>query len=540
MKFQKFWNGVVVYALLLGSAIPVIGADLNFTYPEIPLTAPGSLPLTQVNVDFDNANVLHSVWTDDVSSVKQTYGSIVFRDGFVIGKFPAMEQTPDNYALPFIHRNEGDTSKMFVFAINQTAIISNSRIESAYWDLTFLPDAPGVTQTDFFIAGTADTLDRSMVDMLSVNEMVVCAIVVTPDIHVRAFDTISRTWGAPTVIPAGANQYLTMPRLAKDDSWNIYLSYDLYNMPTLEHFLMVRRTLTSEQIIDWLPEVIVTSSMGGAFSAELAVTGSSLFQKTALVYATGSSPIQIFSNVATGNTWPMSGPWPNPSPALATAIPFVTAFKGPEIAYSPDGSRLYIVWADDRESLNAEVYGVTSYDGGMTFGGFEVLTDSAENEFIPETPRIAVGTDLGNLAVSFIRTAGAGSSPFVLLSMADFLDTCDNAPDLYWDTSPGVTVDFGTFLSPPASYRLANAKDRGTLLRDYGLIEQTGVVSLNFYDDPLITGVDFIVGLENANSKGVIRMLGVQKRYNTAKLFLQQQWNLDRFRNPATDRVASD
>ncbi len=92
------------------------------------------------------------------------------------------------------------------------------------------------------------------------------------------------------------------------------------------------------------------------------------------------------------------------------------------------------------------------------------------NLFITENPRIVAGTELGNLAVGFIRSDGSGSNPYVLVSIADFLDSCDNPPDTLWDGYAGVTVDTGTDFSPPACYRLANDEMRWNIvagLRDH-------------------------------------------------------------------------
>jgi len=308
-------------------------------------------------------------------------------------------------------------------------------------------------------------------------------------------------------VAVGFNQIFSFPRLAKDESKYIYLSYDLYDLDDLQHHLTARRSDLPESVNTWLPEVTIDSSYDGSFQAEMVIEGSSLQQKTAFVYSAGTSPLQIFVNAASGNTWPTDA-WYG-IPVVAASLPAtVSMLKGPNMAYAPGGSRLYVVWADDRDTFNSEVYGVVSYDGGFSFNAVETLTNM--DKPIPEAPRVAVGTELGNMAVSFIAAEGAGSSPYVLLSVADFLDPCDGLPDVYWTSDSGVTVDYGVFFSPPASYRLETENLKGTLLRDYGPIEQSGSVSLLFYDDPTITTADFEVGLENGNAKGVIRMLGVR------------------------------
>ena len=501
-------RGLVCLCCLL---IPLgnVYAGFDFTYPAIQLADGGSLPLEEVSVDFDNAGALHAVWKDNVSNVEQIYGTTVFRDGSYLGKFPAMICVPtQDYGLPHIFRNITDTSKMFAFAINRDAIPLNSLVEGAYWDLSFLPAAPGVLP----LVGTAQIMssvpiDRDQFDMISVGGIVVFAVSIYPNIVIRPYDISSQTWGVETMIPANANHTLSFPRLAMDEPGYIYLSYNSRHMMLYDNELFVVRSSSPELTGSWLSPASVATDPSIAFRAALAVEGQSLGQKTALVYLNYTLPQQIVANVALGNTWPTEGIWPG-VPIVATSLSGGTDLLGPDAAYAPGGTRLYIVWADDREVSNYELYGVTSYDGGLSFGIEETLTDA--NVPIPEPPRIAVGTELGNLAVSFVRSEGAGKSPYILMSVGDFLDTCDNLPELFWDSYPGVNVEYSFFFSPPASYQLVNAKQRGSLLRDFGTLEQTGHVSLYFYDDPSIIGADFWVAMENANSKGVIRMLGVR------------------------------
>lgn len=514
MKRGTVKNGVLVCLCVLGMAVTDAFAGFDFVHPEIMLEDGGSLPLNEINIDFDNDNSLHAVWTDDVVSIKQIYGSVVMRNGTVIGKFPAMIGNPtQSYGLPHIFRNGVDTSKMYEFAINRDEISPESILEGASWDLTLLPDAPGTSPLSSAQIIGAGIIDRSKFDMVSVGDSIIFAVSESPHIEIRRYSVSSDTWETPYYIYAGANNLLLYPRLAKDDSGCIYLSYNDYNDVSYDSYLLIRRTSIPDQVNFWLPDVTVESAYMTQFMAELAVEGQSIDQKTALVYTTGPSPLQIVANVALGNMWPSEGTWPG-TPVVAATMPgAVSMFQGPDVAYSPGGSRLYIVWADDRESLNSEVYGVTSYDGGLSFQPVETLTDA--NLYVPEPPRIVAGTEPGNLAIGFIRADGAGSSPYVLVSVADFLDPCDNSPETYWDESAGVSVDYVTYFSPPASYRLANDKLKGTLLQDYGTLEQTGYVSLYFYDDPAITGTDFLVGLENTNSKGVIRMLGVRNESTT-------------------------
>jgi len=84
---------------------------------------------------------------------------------------------------------------MFVFAANNTLFSPDTQIETAYWDLTLLPDPPGVTRTADAMMGTLIPLDTTQYDMVSVGEMVVYAVSDSTGIRLRVFDTVSRTWG---------------------------------------------------------------------------------------------------------------------------------------------------------------------------------------------------------------------------------------------------------------------------------------------------------------------------------------------------------
>ena len=509
MKRGTWKKGGMVCLWLLIMAAQGAYAGFNFIRPAIMLTDGGSLSYSEVNIDFDNDNALHAVWLDDISGYKQIFGTSVLRDGTVLGKFPAMISTPSqNYGLPHIFRNAADTSKMYEFAINRNIIEPDSLLEAAYWDLTLLPAAPGVIPFGSINLNTANTVGGSHFDMVSAGSLIVYAVTVSPAIHIRPYNVSGGYWDSETIISPEANHVLSYPRLSKDETGCIYLSYNSQHITFLDNELYVMRTSLPNQTVLWLPAVSVAASPDSMFRAELTVEGLSVDQKTALVYTTGPSPIEIVANVAMGNMWPSEGVWPG-VPVVAAAIPgSVTMFLGPDAAYSPGGSRLYITWADDRELSNSELYGIISYDGGLSFGSTETLTDL--NMYIMEPPSIISGTELGNLAVGFILSDGDGSNPYALVSQSDFLDACDDSPALFWDGYAGVTVDSGTYLSFPACYRMASESLKGTLLQDYGTLEQTGYISLYFYDDPAITGTDFLVGMENANSKGVIRMLGVR------------------------------
>jgi len=473
-----------------------------------------------VDIGFDNADRLHAVWSEDMGGgIWHLDGTVIQPDMFVLIPFGAVGGNPAyRYDHPFIFRNDFDTGKMYVHAL-ETASGADYKALPAQWDLAGLPGQPTVMDLNKFQTASAAGINRDQVDVLSVGNYMVYAVETYPNIEYNVFDVAGNSWNTTAEV-VGEMYEIHNPRLAKDASGYVYLAYEQYDGAFWS--LRIRRSLNPLNMTPVLDlnttSFQIFSSDSGSYNAELAVTGPGGAEKVALVYqdpdaATG---IEIACSMAQSMNWGGTS-WTGTTSTI-NFLGSASLAMGPGAAYDANGNTLYVVWSDNRIGYD-QLYGMTSYDGGLTFNPEELLLSSGE--YIVERPVVTTGTQPGTLAVAYMRTGGGGTSPYVLASMPTFYDTCDVDPGAtgFWTASPGVTsIDPAPIIpvSPPKCYEMANADGRGQLLRDFGTQEHTGSVDLYFYDDddPSI-GEDFFVGMENTNARGVIRMLGVKNDTST-------------------------
>ncbi|HPQ40406.1 MAG TPA: hypothetical protein PLV45_08530, partial [bacterium] len=444
-------------------------------------------------------------------------GTVVQPDMFVLTPFGAVNGNPIyRYDHPFVFRNDYDSSKMYVHILEAGG--AEYKTAPAQWDLNDLPGTPTVTDLAQFLMSSATGLSRDQLDVLSVGNFIVYVIEAGPDLRYNFYNVATDTWNSTEgVIAAALNHQLRNPRLAKDDSNYIYLCYEDVFPTAPSYALTVRRSASAMTfpVLNWNSAIPAASSTLGYHYADLAVTGTSGSETTALVYQNpeAATGIELNRSVAQAMNW--SGTTWSGSTMTFNFMTSATVALGPAIEFDANGSTLYVVWADNRLGYD-EIYGMISYDGGMNFDPEQRLTFNSED--IVETPVIATGTQPGALAIAYVRTGGGGVSPYCLASMPDFYDTCDQDPATtgFWDGYSGVSVDLTvTPVSPPGCYRMATTPVKGQLIHSYGSVEHTGSLDLYFYDSMDMTiGNDFFAGMDNNAVKGIIRMLGVKNDVN--------------------------
>lgn len=489
-------------------------ANTLFTQPELMLVEESQEGIAQHSVDvaFDNANTLHSVWADTPSGITNPwiYGAWLFDNGFVHVPYRGYHGSDSyDYYLPFIERTSNFTDKMYVFGLEDNGSANLNGVV-AEWDLTQLPSEPGVSDiTEEMLAPNAISL-REMIDVIAYGDYLLYAYEYYPDIYLKRYNINSNTWDTlEEIIAAPINTLYSNPRLAVDDDNYVYLSYDVFTTPST-YELVVRRSTAPEIIDDFTVELTVNGTASDYLNADLAVSGPAAAPYVALSYVDREMTMaELHCTMQVRTDWTSS--WSGGVYGIASRN-LSDVIRGPVLAFDADGQTLYATWVDN-STLVDEVYAAVSYDGGVSFQPDQKLTDNGQT--IVDGPRIATGTNPGVVAIAYTRNSGTNTSPFVLYSIPEFFDKCDTDPANYWDSYGGVSLHYtGSVipLSPPACYRMATASARGQLLNDYGSLEHTGSVTLNFYDDDTITGSSdyFYVALENANSRGVIRMLGVR------------------------------
>jgi len=499
--------GICVIAIFMCLSTVTVQGSFTFSLPEQMLSDPGSESTPQWNADicFDSVNRLHAVWVDTIFSTPEIYGTVVNRMGQIQHQFNGYHPLIGNdYYMPFMQKNLYDTNKMCVFAIEDFSGPYVRGVNSE-WDLSTLPLEPGVTNINTFdLAITTSPSTRNDIDVVSSGNYLIYAYAFYPDLHLNRFNVVSQAWESPEIIIAGGTDTLLNPSLAAGDDGYIYLAYNKTISSSI-YELIVCRSNGPGVINGFLPARLVATNNNEEYKADIVVAGNVGSEHCALVYrdAQPTTPEAVCSMETAGDWY---GTWGGAVTTYSTI--WMSSFMGPNAAYDADGETLYVVWADNRYT-DDEVFGVVSYNAGLTFQNVNALTNNAQS--LIQAPIIATGPDSGNLAIAYCRNNGTGTSPYVLFSMPEFFDKCDSDPSNYWDGSSGVVVDsiFSQPYTAPACYRLETASKKGQLINHYS-VEQQGGIDLYFYDDTSITTQNFSVIIENANAKGVIRMLGVR------------------------------
>jgi len=506
MNKRNYWASLFIVVMIFCFMPVNILAGYTFSLPEQALAGPGQDLINQwcVRIDFDTSNRLHAVWVDEGPPVFFR-GTVIDNTGSILAPFDAYNNTTSyQYDAPFIKRSMQDTTKMLTFGLEFTGSLLNGALSS--WDLNDLPSEPGVVNLTTTPLLPPSFLTEEQIDILAVGDYLIYVYENSPDLLLRRYNLSTGAWDpSEELIQALPNTIFHYPNLAVDDDNFIYLSYDSYNTSTGRTNLIARRSATAMLIDDFYQEVYILFSDIGSFNAAFAVAGSSSLPYCAFLYADpNASSLEFVCNMDQKFDW---------SQDIWGGIPYTISmhsygpFLGPNAAFAADGETLYVTWADDSPGTY-EIFASVSHDGGASFDNEEQLTNNGVS--ILGAPEIATGTEPGNVAIAYIKNMGDAHSPFALVSMPTFFDTCGSNPAGYWDSYAGVTVVTGPVIpySQPACYMMATAK--GQLVSDYGSIEQFGGVDLYFHDDTSINNTNFLVSLENGNAKGVIRMLGVR------------------------------
>ncbi|MBN1296716.1 hypothetical protein JXA80_08035 [bacterium] len=506
------WSILIAFAgieIIIGGSLSVCHAGFGFARPEIELVEAPYYPNTQNDLDcrFDSSGNVHFVWKDDRDSASQTYGNTVLLSGDHLQSYWAYPGFPSNdYVEPAILDSMAFPDNMFVLSYNTVL----NTLALGQYDLSGLPVSVLPSTLSIF-PGPSPSLDA--MKAISVLSRINYGYESAPDLRFGGVELGTLTWDSEYTIPAPPDGSLNHFDCAVDAENFIYVCYDQYDFVLDQYQLVVRRSVNAGDFSSGFHMAhIISTHDFSAFYPTLAVTGSlmtgDLF--VSVLYVLPDPALQPIECVTEFNgDWMTPGFIPLTSPTtvndvFGASVSIVN--RGIDAQYCPFHRHLHVVWADNRVGYKASLYGDTSYDLGMSWGIDTELLPVGDS--ILEAPRLILGPNPGHKAVAYIRNADIFFNPYALVSNPEFLDSCDSNPALFWDAHGGVVIDASNYHGfSGASYALTENNTRGTLVRDYGGIEQEGIVDLFFYDT--MSTADFTIILENANGRGVIRMLGV-------------------------------
>lgn len=509
-------NRVTVWVMVCCLLICGAASASNFDFPrgEICLVEPEfeSYLQDRPHVTFDYDGNVHAVYEDSrASSTPHMFCRSFTADGKITPSYRGYNGTDtDPHMYPFVFPSGFETDKLFAFIAN--TLSTTYDLETAEIDLSTLPASPGVSDLSTNI--TFGAMGLELIDMATGGSKSYFVYKQSGDdnLQVGMFDQSVGLWGSNYQVTAPADHSLENARIAVDAADFIYLVYDKeYYGGTPSYSIMVRRSVSA-------------GDLSGGFQTERNVAGSSerhMYPRLAVNGSSGGNDLKVaiaYNEFQTGvsqqikcsveDMGDFTSVWSGDfTGALNSDLTDTLVINGPEIEIDSTGNMIYVVWHDDRMGYT-EFYGNYSDDGGATFQAADDRFASGISNIIGPFS-MAGGPQSGDLALAYIRFNGSHNVPMTMFTSASYFDSCDIDPAIagFWDQYPGVSVDTFNFFSEPASYQLATGK--GTLLHQYPT-EMRGQVTLQFYDDPSIVTEDFYVGLENANEKGVIRMLGVR------------------------------
>jgi len=513
MAWKKYLLCLFACFVLGNLVVHAVGFD--FPRGEITLVESADESYSQMSpqVDFDFNGNAHVVWEDDRDfATYHMYGGSVLTSGEVISSYRCFDSNDDPHSIPYIFKNDAGATQMFGFTVNTRSTMYE--MESVEYDLTTLPEVPGMVNLPTNVAFGAMGMEYFDMAAGSGNVYYVYKQSGDDNLYIGQFDQSIDNWVLDGMeVTAPMDYRFINPGLTVGVDGHVYLIYDkeFYN-GTPSFSVVARRTVTQNYITDGFgPERYVAGSPNSAMRPAIAVTGSTsgVDLKVAVTYIEYDPGVsqQIKCSMEDMGEWTMSTWGGDYSMALNGDITDTLLIMGPEIEYDAD-KNLYIVWTDDRLGY-MEFFGNISEDAGQNFW-------SSDERFAPGISNIigdfsmATGPNGQDLALAYIRYNGTYDVPMMLYSGATFFDNCDMDPALtgIWNQYTGVTVDYDLSYSYPGSYQFVNGSMKGTLLHEFSQ-EMQGRVNLQFYDTLSLTE-NFYVGLENANEKGVIRMLGVR------------------------------
>lgn len=504
---------VVIFIIMLAGGLTAPVGGYPFITPEIPLVEPEHSDFYKEHIDttFDMGNNAHAVWIDWRDGMGKIFGNTVLRDRTTLISYPSYTGDPAiPHSMPVILSDQLYPDRLYV--LGTTDIVDPQELLLARYDLN-LPGSVNPQDISSF------PLMESMIsDFQAVWTMDNLNFVFVYDtmLFTGTYSIVSNTWIEFGPIDTNPDIVFSNPRLARDNMGYIYLTYNRFNTYLMQNTLVVRRS-------------IEPCFLAQGFGPERQVDFDVSYEMVPSIAATGPGPAPLSVSIAyyrEGATFPVilcatevNGPWGAPVPLGGWVAQVNTPYdilQDVHAGYDRAG-RLYVVWVSFDQLL-----GDISHDTGMSFGADRMLTPAGM--ILSGPVSLALGNIAGNVAIGFMGDTGTSiyANPYMLVSMSDIYDACDMHPSLtgFWDTYTGVEVDIELFHGntgyPLGSYRLTteSLRDGDGVIRDYGLVEQQGLVELYFYDSESVTA-DFTVGLDNANARGVMRMLGVRNETNT-------------------------
>jgi len=490
-----------------------IFAQILFTQPPVKMVDSLHEYFDQTGVSscFDFHDNVHTSWIDTWSGHNHSYASSILANGMFVGSYELYAgSSTDDHSFTRSFPDFNDTHLLFSITLNDSSS-PNPEFCGSELNIPDFPSFPNVVDTS--CAMTANSM-VDMGDFIYADGKIIYIASEESDLRLRAYDVATQTWDASEVVIAATGSYeLFHPKMAADNDGYIYVVYDRFNSSTSKFDIGACRSVLSGDIQGGFgPEhSILATTADVEFDPDVAVTGA--YSASDLVFAVSFvESITMATNVSMSHE--VNGDWtdnmyPSTIPLVLNTDNSPTLnVNGPDSVFDFDGDTLYVIWVDDRSGTGNLYLRAVSNNASSPSDELCLLSGAID---IVDPPHISAGYNPGNLAVTYLDQDGGSVSPFLLLSRASFFDTCDADPSAYWTSYSGVTVVPSPHHGPTgSSYRLENSKTRGSLLQDYGSVEQTGSISLFFYDDPAIVTEDFIVTMNNDNSRGVIRMLGVR------------------------------
>jgi len=506
---------IVIFSIvvMLSVCVNQVFAQIHFSQDPILMVDPGNKLSTQQEASsaFDYNGNIHTVWIENRTGSDHGFGSALLADGSFVGSYPIYAgMMGDGHGFIRTFPSLVDITKMYSITLNISSS-PNYEFCGAELNINDFPSFPTVTDT---ACVSTNSFGIGVESATVYGGKIFYAIDNTPDIRVRGYDIATQTWDITDAVIPGISSYSNShPQIAVDGDGYIYVVYDRYDISLSEFNIgACRSQLPADLSSGFYAEnvILATSSAWGSFGPEIAVKGS-YANSDLLFICTYLDPDS--SIVTVGMVFEFMGDWT--TSVYLTTIPTTLnednssgiAVHGPESIFDADQETAYVVWSDNRTGTSELYLRAISHDGSVLSDEF--LLSDGDSDII-QRPHITAGFNPGDLAITYIDDEEGSDSPFLLLSRSTFYDTCDGDPSLIWTASSGITVDSTKYHSPPASYRMENSMTRGALLQDYGTSEQTGSISLFFYDTPSQTTENFMVTLNNDNVKGVIRMLGVR------------------------------
>ncbi len=500
---------VVVTICMIPSSVK---AGFAFAQPEINLVEETHRPAVQsdVRTAFDSVGNVHAVWTDTRDSLYKIYGNTVLQNRALLTSYLVYEGSISvEYISPCIMSTVADPEHVRVMGASETV---PPFLVLADCDLTTLPayiDPTDVSEYEVIAATGIYDLETFR---WGYNQNFVFTD--SGNLFYGYYDGLMMNWHLSGVMTPGPNEVYSSPRLDADQDGFIYMSFCLLNSASGQCQLLARRSVdpfilaggftTTDRFID-------STFWSSPYSHAIAVNGYAGNLRVTVVYADPLATMPpTYVKTDTNGNWFSADPFNGPRTQANIGGGF--SITDLDCGYDEAG-RLYVVWNDNRTIGHRDIYGSVSYDFGLTFELNRLLVNN--NTTTMDGPDLALGFTPGQIAVSYARVVDGFQDPYVLFSSPEFYDSCDSPPNVFWDGFSGVAMDTSLFhgqTGAGTSYRLETESVKGMLVRNYGIVEQQGVVELYFYDPltPMPGASDFYIVLNNDNLKGVIRMLGVR------------------------------